>query len=444
MDIVIAGAGEVGRHVAAVLAADNHEITLIDRLASKLESVADNLDVRTLVGPAARSETLLEAGVDRAGLFVAATDSDERNLLSASVAKGLGCKRAIARVLHSAYHASPNIDYAAHFGIDQIVCPEYLTSLAIAGVLRDPAIHAVEHFARGQIVMERVEVSDQASVLGKPLRVLGLPPGLRIGIVIKHGRAIVPTAETVIESGNEVTLVGTTEVLEKILPEFRRGKMRPRRIVVMGGSAISVWLARALNKRSFKIRLFVQDHDRAEELAEKLPHATVIQADPADAETFADENLAEADAFVAAAANDEYNILGALQAKHLGGSRTVAVINQTSHHQLIERLGIDQVFSPSMVAAREIQRLAQRETVRQITRLDEHGTAVYEIHVGSSAPVVGKTVLQIELPKGCVLIAVQQGDEVRVPGPRDVIAAGDTVIAIAQDTLRRKLNALFA
>ncbi|NLX13335.1 MAG: Trk system potassium transporter TrkA [Phycisphaerales bacterium] len=443
MHIVIAGAGEVGRHTAAVLADANHEITLIDQATAKLEAVSENLDARTLQGDATRAETLREAGVARCGLFVAATDADQDNLLAASIAKGIGAAQVIARVHHSAYHTGLHFDYAGHFHIDQLICPEYLTSLAIVGVLRDPAVEAVEHFARGKIIMEQVEIGPESEVVGMPLKDLSLPAGFRIGTVNREGRSSVPTGETILEAGEQITLIGTTDVFDKTLPKFRREALRYRKIVIMGGSSISVWLARALDRRFFRIRLYVNERARAEELSAKLPHVTVIDDDPTDPDTFAEDRLAEIDAFVAASGEDEINILAALQARHLGVPRTVAVINRPTYHQMIAGLGIDHVFSPRIIAAREIERLAQRKAVQEIARLDEHGTGIYSIEMGPNVPASGKTLRELELPRGCVLVGVQRGNDVHVPGPNDRLAPGDKLVAIAQEGLVRKLNALF-
>ncbi len=443
MKIVIAGAGEVGRHVATVLATAGHQITLIDLQSQKLETIGENLDARTLTGSATRADTQREAGVNNCDLFIAATDTDEINLLSASIAKGLGAAKVIARVHHSAYHGNAGMDYRDHFRIDQLICPEYLTSLAIAGVLRDPALHAIEHFARGQIVMEKIEVSEKAQILERPLRELGIPDGVRLGTVERKGQTLVPTAETVMLPGDQVTLVGTTEAFEKVLPKFRKGELSRRNIVLLGGSSTTVWLTRALDSRSFRIRIYLTNRERAEELSEKLSHATVYEADPTDPDIFAEEKIADADAFVALTDDDEDNVLAALQAKHKGVKVAIAAINRSTYHDLIVNLGIDRVFSPRIVAAKEIQRLCQRKAIQEITRLDAHGTGIYEIDVGSKATAVGMSVRQLPLPQGCVLVAVQRGEQVRVPGSRDVIEAGDTVVAIAHQDLIRKLNKLF-
>lgn len=433
----------MGRHTATVLADANHEITLIDRAAARLEAVSENLDARTLAGDATRADTLQEAGVDRCGLFVAATNTDQDNLLAASIAKGLGASQVIARVHHSAYHTGLHFDYTRYFHIDQLICPEYLTSLAIVGVLRDPAVEAIEHFAKGKIIMELVEIGPQSEVIGQALKDLSLPAGFRIGTVNREGRSSVPTGETVLQAGEQITLIGTTEVFDKVLPKFRREALRRRKIVIMGGSPISVWLARALDRRFFRIRLYVTERARAEELSAKLPHVTVIEDDPTDPDTFTEDRLAEIDAFVAACREDEINILATLQARHLGVPRNVAVINRPTYHQMIAGLGIDHVFSPRIIAAREIERLAQRKAVQEIARLDEHGTGIYSIEMGSNVPASGKMLRDLDLPRGCVLVGVQRGDDVHVPGPNDRLAAGDKLVAIAQEGLVRKLNALF-
>lgn len=444
MKIIIAGAGEVGRHSAEVLVGAGHQITLIDNQPDRLESLAENLDVATLVGSAAHAEALHEAGAERADLFVGATNSDEVNLLGASVAKGLGTRKVVARVHDSVFHERRGLDYARHLGIDRLVCPEHLTSLAIAGTLRDPALLAIQHFARGQIMMEQLEISARAEVVGTTLRNLTLPPGFRIGTVRHQGHTIVPTGDTVLSAGDQITLVGMTGPFDKVVERFRRGELRARRIAIMGGSPVSLWLARTLNPQLFRIRLFEPDRRWAEQLAEDLPHVTVLSVDPTSPEVFAEENIADTDAFVASTTDDEDNILGALQAQHLGVKRSFAVIQRSTYHQLIEGLGIDRVFSPRIIASDEIRRIAQRRTDPQLAQLDEHGTGIYEFEVSRKAPAAGRTLMELSLPTGCVFIAIQRGDDVHVPGPKDRIEPEDTIVAIAQEGILKRLKALFA
>jgi trk system potassium uptake protein TrkA len=443
MNIIIAGGGQVGRHVAEVLAADGHNVTLIDQSPGVLTKVGESLDIRTLVGHAARAELLLEAGADDADLLVAATNADEINLLSASIAKGLGTAKTIARVHHSSYHNRLGLDYADHLRIDHLVAPEFLTSLEIVGVLRDPGAQAVEHFARGQVELERLTVDDRAPAVGKLLRGLTFPGRARVGTVTRDAQAFIPNGDTVLQAGDVITLIGQTETFAKARTMFRTAQPARQRVVIMGGTPMAVWLARALAGRLFAVRIFEMHGPRAHELAAKLPHTTVLQADPIDPLVFDDENIAEADALVTLTGDDERNILAALQAKSMGVARTVAVIQQPTYLKLIEQLGIDRAFSPRVVATREIVRLCQTRPVEPVATLAE-GAALYELRVAPNADVIGKPLVELGLPAGCVLIAIQRGEDIRFPGPHDELEPNDAVVAVARSDLTGTLKERFA
>ena len=226
MNILIAGAGEVGRHAAEMLGADGHNIVLIDTSATKLQGLEDRLDLRTLRGNCAHAEVLAEAGAAKCDLLVAATNVDEVNLLSAAVGKGLGAKKCAARVHHSAYADQGGLDYAAHLGIDQLICPEYLTSLAIARSLRNPGALAVEEFARGAIEMQEMPVEDEAPAVRTALLELKLPPGVRLAQIRRSGESFIPKATTVVQQGDIVTLIGEQAAFEQGRKAFTSGKSK--------------------------------------------------------------------------------------------------------------------------------------------------------------------------------------------------------------------------
>jgi trk system potassium uptake protein TrkA len=443
VDIVIAGAGEVGRQAAEVLVQDGHHVTLIDSQHPVIASLEEALDVRTLHGIATDAQVLREAGAHRADLFVAATNADEINLLSASLAKGLGARQAVARVHRSVYHDARGMDYAAHLGIDQLICPEYVTSLEIAGVIRDPGVHAVEHFARGHVEMERMAVTDQAPATHKPLHELRLPGGARVGTVRRGGEVFVPFASTVLVPGDVITLIGPTKTFEQAQKQFRTGTVASRRVILMGGTSTAVWLARQLARRGVSVRCFVTEHVRAQEMAGKLAAVTVLEANPTDPVIFEEERIAEADAFVTLTANDEINILSALQAKSQGLRQTIAVIHSPTYLRLVERLGIDRTFSPRLVASREIRRLAQTAAVQRVATLDE-AAGVFELRVGRDCPALGRPLCELQLPAGLVLVAIQRGEVVRFPGANDHLEPDDRVVAIAQEELLDEMKRRFS
>ncbi|MCA9414150.1 MAG: Trk system potassium transporter TrkA, partial [Candidatus Omnitrophica bacterium] len=296
MDIVICGCGEVGGHAAEVLAQQGHNITVIDQKALRLRKIEDTLDVRTLTGNCADASVLIEAGASRADLLLAATSSDEVNLLSATIAKGVGVEKSIARVHHRAYFDQRGIDYMHHLGIDQVICPEYSAALEIARTLRNPGALAIENFAQGRIEMQEFPVDPASKAVGKSLIDLALPSGSRLAAITRSGQAFIPKATTIIEPEDTIILVGNSQVFQDTRKIFRsRKELSRKKIVIMGGVSMAVWLCRNLLDRNFSVRLFESDRARAEELAQKLDWVTVIQADPTEIPVFEEEHLADAD-----------------------------------------------------------------------------------------------------------------------------------------------------
>jgi len=445
MNIVISGAGEVGRHAAEVLGADGHNITIIDQAAGKLYALEDVMDVRTLTGDGTHANTLIEAGCESADVFIAATQHDGTNLLAASVASALGAGRTIARVHHSVFFAGKGFDYKHHLGIDHLVCPEYSTALAIARTLRNPGALAVERFARGKIEMQQLSVGPDAAVIGKPLIELKLPASLRLAAIERNGTTSIPDASTIIHVDDIVTLVGQPETFDKARKLFSVDADRRKRVMIMGGSALAVWLARALKSRTFSVRLFETEQARAEELSAKLDWVTVLRIDPLDPDTMTLERVDQADAFVAATNNDEQNILAAARAKSMGAGYAVAVLQRGMYLHLVEHVNVDSAFSPRTSAVTEIQRLLHEGPIHHMGALSVGIADVYEVRVPAESAngVTGKPLKEIRFPPKAMVAAIQRGEQVSVPGGEDVMAAGDTVVVIGPQGIEKELRKVF-
>ncbi len=445
MNIVICGAGEVGRHCAEVLAAQHHNITVIDRRADTLSELDDVLDVRSLVGHGGHANVLLEAGCAKADMFIAATSDDEINLLCASVAKALGAGKVIARVHHSAYFEKRGLDYARHLGIDHLVCPEYSTGLAIASTLRSPGALAIEQFARGKIEMQQLPVGDDAKAVGHELADLKLPASARVTAVKRGEEAFLPDAHTVIQRGDIVILVGESKGFDKARKLFDSESGRSRKVIILGGTAQCVWVCRALKGKNFSIRVFETDPLRAQELSGKLEWVTVLNADAVNTDALKDERVNMTDAFLALTDDEERNILAAARAKTMGAASAVAMLQRSTYQHLLEHIGIDWSFSPRTAAVTKVLRLLDRGPVKHLATLVEGIAEVYELEVPIGATrSVNKPLKELKLPANTILTAVQRGDEVFVPGADSQIEPGDTVIAIGPDKARKELRKLFS
>ncbi|QDU34427.1 Trk system potassium uptake protein TrkA [Poriferisphaera corsica] len=444
MNIVICGAGEVGRHSAEVLAKARNNITVIDQSPEKLAELDDVMDVRSLLGNATQADILLEAGTAKADLFIAATSSDEINLLAASIAKGVGATTCIARVHHSAFFEQNSFAYAKHLGVDHMVCPEYATAHAIASTLRNPGALAVEQFAKGKVEMQQLPVSEDSKAAGLKLRDIQLPGAARVAAVEHFGYPSIPDADTVIEAHDILTIIGDTNSFEKIRKVFQTTTDKRRRIIIMGGTGQSVWLCRVLKHRGFSIRLFETDRARAEELSEKLDWVTVLNADAVNTDALKDERVDLADAFVAMTDDEETNILAAARAKSMGVAQAIAVLQRPTYLHLLRHIGIDKAFSPRSTAVTEIQRLIEPGPVKRLGSLSEGIAEIYEIKVpGDASKVIGKPLSEIKFPGHCLLAALQRDKEVFVPGADSVIMEGDTVIAVGPASSKSELRRLF-
>ncbi|NOX58091.1 MAG: Trk system potassium transporter TrkA [Planctomycetes bacterium] len=444
MNIIICGAGQVGLHAAEVMEAAGHNITVIDENATRIRKIEDGLDVRTLRGNCAAAETLVEAGCKSADLVVAATSSDEINILTAAVAKAVGADKTIVRVHHSTYFAQRCLDYKKHLGIDQLICPEYSTAQAIAQTLSNPGTFVIENFARGQVEMHEIPVSEKASAVGIALADLGLPRGTRLAAIGRGSDMFIPDGASVVKPDDRVVLVGNANVFQQARRLFHDDHVRRRRIAIMGGPPTAVWLCRALRKRDFSIRLFEENPERAEELAQKLDWVTVISADPSDVSTFEEEKLDKLHAFVALLDDDEHNILGSAWAKSKGVKQSVAVVQRSDYLHLLASVGIDRAFSPRMVAVRELERFIAGNSLQRIVSLAHGMIDVYRFHVGHKAHCVGKMLREIRLtPKG-IVAAIQHGDHVEVPSADHILHADDTLLVIGQPGMESNLRKMFA
>jgi trk system potassium uptake protein TrkA len=439
MNILIVGSGQVGSHTAEALTGAGNAVTLIDSNPERLAEVSDALDVRTFEGNGAVAADLLQAGVAEADLIIAATSVDEVNLIAASIGGALGAKRSIARVHHSAFFGLPELSYDRHFGIDQLICPEYSTSKAIARVLRNPAALEIEQFSGGRIEMHEFAVSDDAPALGVPLSNVQMPSGTRLLAVSHGGEHCVPMADTSVRKGDRVVLVGNTDLFDDARAQFRTEKARRRSIVIMGGTPMAVWLCKALHDRAFSIRLFETNRHRAEELAEKLDWITVLNCDATDKTVFAEEQIGLADVFVGLLDDDEDNIVGAVLAKAGGVNEAMAVVQRARYLDLLYHIGIDRAYSPGISAATEIVNLLDDRPVRPLANLAT-GLGAVLVRVASGAESGGRALNEIALSPKWVVGAIRRGQRVWVPGASDRIMAGDMLLAVGRPEDQDILN----
>ena len=443
MKIIICGAGEVGSHAAETLAAMGSSIIVIDTDPARLRDIEDNMDVATITGSAADAEILIEAGARDAELVLAATDSDEVNLMTASIAKGLGARKSIARVHDRAFFSGSVFHYDDHFDIDQLICPEYATSLAIARRLRNPGAVAIENFTRGRIEMQEFRASETGLAIGKRLADVLIPNGTRLALIKRDDQAYIPSAKSVVVAGDIVVLVGNAPVFDEARKQFQADKPPKRKIVLMGGPPMAIWLCQQLRSKEFSVRLFERDRARAEQLAEQLDWVTVLNADPLDRAVFAEENLMLADVFIALLPSDEANIIGAVLAKTRGVEEVITVVQQSKFLDIIYDIGVDRAYSTRHVAAEEIENVLDHRPHRLLGTLAEGHVDVFRVRVGEKSTAAGQALRDLNLSPDWVLAAIHRGTETFVPGADDTVEIGDTVLVVGKHGKETTLQKIF-
>ena len=435
MKVIIVGAGEVGHNLCTILSKAGHDVTLIERSSSRCQKLDEEQNARIVTGNGSSARQLVQVEISRCDAFLAMTSDDHTNVISCSIAKGLGAKSTIARIHDETYSDNSLINYQLHFGIDLLVNPEALCAAEIAKKIRGSGRVAVERFARGQIEVQQHRVTAGSRLIGKQLKDLKLDPRVRIGYIQRGGKGEVANAESILEEDDLVTHFGHPEALltlrEKINP---KSKIDVSRVVLFGGSETAINLIQLLSNPRFKVRIIEKDRNRCNDLAERFPNVTVIHGDATSLRLLEEEQIGSADYFVGCTKDDEENILTCIQASKLGAKHVQLVINKGDYDDLQEMLkttlAIELVVSPRSATADFMRRTLSTKIVSILAELPEQSMRILEIKIGHSSPCVGLKVKDIHLPRGGLLVALQHKFKAKVPTADDTILAGDRIAVI--------------
>ncbi|MEM1223121.1 MAG: Trk system potassium transporter TrkA [Verrucomicrobiota bacterium] len=446
MKIIIIGAGEVGRNLSTTLAAVGHDVTLIEKSELQCESLDEEQNARIIAGNGSSARQLVEVNVADCDAFLAMTSDDRTNIISCSLAKGLGARNTIARIHDETYSDTSVINYQLHFGLDLLLNPEAICAVELAKYIRSPGRVAVENFARGQIEVQQLEMASTSRLTGKPLRELKLDPRLRVGIIQRDGQSTVATAESVLKTGDIVTLFGHPEPLFAIREKFDPNqKVELSRVVLFGASETAINLIQMLTNPRFKIRVIEKDRIKSRELAERFPRIRVIHGDATSLRLLEEEQIGSADYFVACTKDDEENILTCVQAAKLGAKHVQLLINKGDYDDLLgalqATLSIELVVSPRRATADYMLRNLSHEPVTTLAELPDDGGQILEVQISHSSPSVGRTVRDIALPKSSLLVALLHKFKAKVPAAEDTILAGDRVVVIVSEEQKKELLA---
>jgi trk system potassium uptake protein TrkA len=439
MKIIILGAGQVGASVAANLASEANDITVVDEDAATLQELQSRLDIRTVKGHASHPETLSQAGADDADMIIAVTNSDETNMIACQVAYTLfHTPTKIARVRSVEYLNYMRLFAQEALPVDVLISPEQLVTDYIQRLIENPGALQVLDFAGGKVQLVAVHAYYGGPLVGHELRDLKEHmPGIdaRVASVFRQGKPITPEGDTIIEADDEVFFIAAHKHIRAVMGELRKMDRAVKRVMLAGGGNIGMRLASAIESR-YQIKIIERQEARARMLSETLDKSIVLLGDAADEELLLEENIENTDVFCALTNDEEANILSAMLAKRLGARKVMSLINRASYVNLVQSGTIDVAISPQQATIGSLLTHVRRGDVVMVHSLRRGAAeAIEAVAHGDrgNSKVVGKAIDEIKLPKGTTIGAVVRGEEVIIAHHDTVIETDDHVILFLAD-----------
>lgn len=434
MKIIILGAGQVGGTLAEHLANEANDITIVDRDHEPLRDLGDRLDIRTIKGMASFPTVLRQAGADDADMLVAVTNSDEVNMTACQVAYTLfHTPTRIARIRNAAYLSRDELFADEAIPVDVLISPEQLVTNYIKRLIEYPGAFQVIDFAEGRAQLVAVKAYYGGALIGQQLQQFKtLLPNIdaRIVAIYRHDRPLLPNGETIIEVDDIVFFVTAKANVRAIINLLRRAESANRKIVIAGGGNVGERLAEAIETR-YQVKIIEHNTIRCRELSEKLDTSIVLQGSASDKELLVEENIAEADVFLALTNDDEANIMSSLLAKQLGAKKVMTIVNNPAYVKLIQANTIDIAINPQNITIGSLLTHVRRGDMVSVHSLHQGvAEAIEAIAHGDekSSKVVGRTVGRVALPPGTTIGAIVRGDEVIIAHDDTLIQSEDHII----------------
>ena len=430
MKIIIAGAGNVGTHLAKLLSREKQDIILMDDDEEKLTALSSNFDLLTVTASPSSISGLKEVGVKEADLFIAVTPDESRNMTACMLATNLGAKKTVARIDNYEYLLPKNKEFFQKLGVDSLIYPEMLAAKEIVSSMRMSWVRQWWEFCGGALILIGTKMREKAEILNIPLYELGGPNIPYHVVAIKRGtETIIPRGDDVIKL-HDIVYFTTTR---KYIPYIRKiaGKedyADVRNVMIMGGSRIAVRTAQYVPDY-MQVKIVDNDINRCNRLTELLDDKTmIINGDGRDMDLLIEEGLKNTEAFVALTGNSETNILACLAAKRMGVEKTVAEVENIDYIGMAESLDIGTVINKKMIAASHIYQMMLDADVSNVKCLTFANADVAEFTVPAGAKITKHFIKDLGLPKGTTIGGmIRNGEGVLVTGDT-LIQPGDHVV----------------
>ncbi len=446
MNIIIVGNGKVGHSLTKQLAGEGHDVVVIDKNPKVVETVINEFDVMGICGNGASCEIQRQAGVAKADLLIAATQTDELNILCCMLAKKMGTRHSIARVRTPEY--SKQMDFMqSNFGISMLVNPEFVAADEISRILRFPSAIKLEPFANGRVELAEIAIGDDNELIGKPVHIIHERYRVRVLVcAVKRGdEAIIPNGDFVIKKGDRIYVTASRPELVSFMRALGLYRSRTRRVMIAGGGKVGYYLAKQMvETTNCKVKIIEEDPARALELSEALPKAEVICGDATEHELMAEQGLEQQDAFVALMGHDEENAIISMYAMSKQVGKVITKASRISS-DVLGSIGLDSVVSVKELATDRILRYVRalhnsEGAVRTLYRIVDGKAEALEFSVPNDFAHIGTTFRELKIKKNVLIACILRKNKVVFPGGDDCMERGDTVIVVSSIERLRTLD----
>jgi trk system potassium uptake protein len=447
MKIVVAGAGEVGSHLAKMLSLERHDITIIDNDEERLNKASEDADLITILGKPTSIETLEEAGVPNADLFIAVSPAQEQdvNIVSALLAKKLGAKKVTARINNEEYQTSENKLLFTDMGIDSLFYPEKIAANEIINLLKQSATSEFMDYSHGKLQLVSFRIEDGAPLCDRSVSDIIKDNKLlyRFVAISRDGETIIPKSETKLRHNDLVFVITKKEGVAKVLSFSGKERLDIKKLMILGGGRIGEMVAAKLEKSIEEIKIIELKPEKCEVLSERLDKTLVINGDGRNSDVLIDEDIRSCDAFVAVTSSSETNILSCVVAKKMGVAKVIAEVENFEYIKLAEGMKVDAVINKKLITAGRIFRFTLSNKVRSIKVLSGTDAEVLEFIVNEHSKITTGKINELNFPEDAIIGGYIRGGESFIADGNTAIESHDQVVVFAHPSAVSKVDLFF-
>lgn len=439
MDIVVAGCGKIGRTIISSLTAEGHSVTAIDTNTKALESVSDIYDIITVEGNCADTDTLSEASIHKAELFISMTNSDEINMLSCFIAKKMGAKNTVARIRNPEYNDQSLGNLCQYLELEMAINPELLAARELYNMLKLPAAVNVESFSRKNFDIAELRLKENSLLCGmKIMDIRKKYPGqYLVGIVKRGNNVFIPDGNFVLAANDKIGITASPTELLKLLKSLNVTQKQAKSVMIVGAGRTTYYLAKMLLSGSTKVTIIERDLQRCRMMSEVLRGATVINGDGADLDLLLEAGLESRDAFVSLTGMDEENILLAYSAASKHVPKVIAKVNRDEFHFIAEKMEIENIVTPRKIVADIFLGYARAlknslgSKVETLYKLMGGAAEALEFEAKDDPKYVRITLKDLQLKPNTLVAGIIRGKKTIIPMGDDYILPGDKVVILS-------------